>query len=208
MSFDGDLYPEAGASKVITSKGDLVRGNASGDRERYGIGSTNQILQVKSGTVSWETLSTAGSILTTQGDILFQDASGLQRLAAGTSGDFLKTQGTGADPVWASAGSDWTLLDSTVLTSSGNLQTGTFAAKNSLYCQIYAAQTTTTNQTVKVNNDNSALYNWRGQANNGTQSARSAVSNGIIYLYDTSTSSNFALAQMFISNDADSKNYL
>ena len=47
MSFNGDLYPTAGASKVITSKGDLVRGNASGDRERYGIGSTDQVLQVK-----------------------------------------------------------------------------------------------------------------------------------------------------------------
>ena len=55
MSFDGDLYPEAGASKVITSKGDLVRGDASGNRERYGIGSTGQVLTVASGTVAWAT---------------------------------------------------------------------------------------------------------------------------------------------------------
>ena len=54
MSFNGDLYPTAGASKVITSKGDLVRGNASGDRERYGIGSSNQVLTVSSGTIAWE----------------------------------------------------------------------------------------------------------------------------------------------------------
>ena len=40
--------------------------------------------------------------LTTQGDIVYRDSSGLQRLAAGTSGQFLKTQGTGANPVWAS----------------------------------------------------------------------------------------------------------
>ena len=53
MSFDGDLYPEAGASKVITSKGDLVRGDASGNRERYGIGSTGQVLSVQSGTIDW-----------------------------------------------------------------------------------------------------------------------------------------------------------
>jgi hypothetical protein len=62
LSFDGDLYPEAGASKVITSKGDLVRGDASGDRERYGIGSTGQILTVASGTVAW---ATAGGGVTT-----------------------------------------------------------------------------------------------------------------------------------------------
>ena len=43
-----------------------------------------------------------GTTITTQGDILYRDGSGLQRLAAGTSGQFLKTQGTGANPVWGS----------------------------------------------------------------------------------------------------------
>ena len=45
-----------------------------------------------------------GTTITTQGDILYRDGSGLQRLGAGTSGYFLKTQGTGANPVWAEAG--------------------------------------------------------------------------------------------------------
>lgn len=35
-----------------------------------------------------------------QGDILYRGASAWARLAAGTSGKFLKTQGGGADPVW------------------------------------------------------------------------------------------------------------
>lgn len=35
-----------------------------------------------------------------QGDILIRDASGWTRLAAGTSGQLLKTQGAGANPVW------------------------------------------------------------------------------------------------------------
>jgi len=42
-----------------------------------------------------------GTTLTTQGDILYRDGSGLARLAAGTNGQFLKTQGSGANPVWA-----------------------------------------------------------------------------------------------------------
>jgi hypothetical protein len=42
--------------------------------------------------------------ITTQGDILYRDGSGLARLGAGTSGQFLKTQGTGANPVWADTG--------------------------------------------------------------------------------------------------------
>ena len=36
-----------------------------------------------------------------QGDILYRGATTWSRLAAGTSGQYLKTQGTGADPVWA-----------------------------------------------------------------------------------------------------------
>jgi hypothetical protein len=62
----------------------------------------------------WEQMSSAGTngtdgtdlttTLTTQGDILYRDGSGLQRLGAGTSGQFLKTQGTGANPVWGEAG--------------------------------------------------------------------------------------------------------
>jgi hypothetical protein len=54
----------------------------------------------------------------TQGDILYYGASGAPtRLGFGTTGDFLKTQGTGANPVWAtisgglSDASTWRLTD-------------------------------------------------------------------------------------------------
>ena len=58
-----------------------------------------------------------GTTITTQGDILYRDGSGLARLGAGTSGQFLKTQGTGANPVWASAGGGLQSIQS--FTSSG-----------------------------------------------------------------------------------------
>ena len=45
-----------------------------------------------------------GTTLTTQGDILYRDGSGLARLAAGTSGQALITGGSGANPSWGSAG--------------------------------------------------------------------------------------------------------
>jgi hypothetical protein len=146
---------------------------------------------------------TQGSL--TAGDVVFSDGSNLQRLAIGSASDQLRVNVSASAPEWftPAGAAGWTELASVgPLGASGTLESGTFAAMDSLYCQIYAAQT---NQTVKFNSDNSANYNWRGQANNGAQSTRSAVSNGIIYLYDTATSSNFALAQMFISNDADSK---
>ncbi len=52
MSFSGDLYPEAGASVVMTTKGDMVDYNTS--RQRLGIGSTGQVLTVTGGLPVWE----------------------------------------------------------------------------------------------------------------------------------------------------------
>jgi|TARA_B110000263_G_scaffold117771_1_gene102636 hypothetical protein len=43
--------------------------------------------------------------LTTHGDMLFRDSSGVQRLAAGTPNQMLVTKGASADPVWGSSNS-------------------------------------------------------------------------------------------------------
>ena len=58
----------------------------------------------------WDQMSSAGTngtdistTLTTQGDILYRDGSGLQRLAAGTNGQLLKTGGSGANVSWTDA---------------------------------------------------------------------------------------------------------
>jgi len=53
MSFSGDLYPTAGATSVMTSKGDIVRFDSQ--RERYGILATGKVLTVSSGGLpAWE----------------------------------------------------------------------------------------------------------------------------------------------------------
>ena len=46
-----------------------------------------------------------GTVITTQGDILYRDGSGLQRLGAGTNGQALITGGTGANPSWGTISS-------------------------------------------------------------------------------------------------------
>ena len=51
MSFNGDLYPTAGADVVMTTKGDVVRYDS--ERERYGIGSSGQVLAVQSNLPTW-----------------------------------------------------------------------------------------------------------------------------------------------------------
>jgi len=67
---------------------------------------------VSNGTY-WNIMSSAGtngtngtdltSTLTTQGDILYRDGSGLQRLGYGTSGKVLTTKGSGQNPTWETA---------------------------------------------------------------------------------------------------------
>ena len=52
MSFSGDLYPTAGATSVLTTKGDMVDFDTA--RQRLGIGSTNQVLTVTAGLPAWE----------------------------------------------------------------------------------------------------------------------------------------------------------
>jgi hypothetical protein len=69
---------------------------------------------VSNGTY-WELMSSAGTngtdgtdvgtTITTQGDILYRDGSGLQRLGAGTNGQALLTGGTGANPSWGTISS-------------------------------------------------------------------------------------------------------
>jgi len=51
MGYNGDLYPTAGASVVLDTKGQIVRYNT--EREAYNIGSTNQVLTVVAGLPAW-----------------------------------------------------------------------------------------------------------------------------------------------------------
>jgi len=65
-------------------------------------------------TTYWNVMSTAGTngtdvgtTITTQGDILYRDASGLARLGYGTAGQVLQTGGSGANPSWGTVSSDF-----------------------------------------------------------------------------------------------------
>jgi hypothetical protein len=91
---------------------------------------TNQA--VGNATAYWNIMSSAGtngtngtdltSTLTAQGDIVYRDGSGLAKLSAGTSGQFLKTQGSGANPVWGTVSGG--MLQSTFNTNSTAVSQG------------------------------------------------------------------------------------
>lgn len=146
MSFNGDQYPNF-AAKVITTRGDIVRGSSTGERERLGLGSANQVLQSDGTDIDWETLALADSTLTTQGDILYQNASGLARLGQSTDGYVLTTKGAAANPVWAAAGA--TVTTQSITPTDDQTTTNeeyedvanaslTLASRSNGYCMITA----------------------------------------------------------------------
>ena len=99
----------------------------------------------------WEQMSSAGtdgtdltSTLTTQGDILYRDASGLQRLGAGTSGQALITNGTGANPSWGDVSG--TVLGVATGQSTGNVGISNDGSTNYIYGDIVGGSLTYTPQ--------------------------------------------------------------
>lgn len=70
-------------------------------------GASSKILRVNSGATAVE-FDSLSSILdglgSAQGDVLYRGASGWTVLTPGTSGQFLKTNGASADPVWDTVG--------------------------------------------------------------------------------------------------------
>lgn len=68
-----------------------------------------------------------------QGDILFRGATGWQRLAAGTAGQVLKTQGTAANPLWGDGGTTQTLIVQDVKSSgtmAGSFTSGAWRTRD------------------------------------------------------------------------------
>lgn len=95
-------------AKLATAVANTVKGNATAATATptditvaasriFGRKATGNLVDM---TLS-EALDLIGSAA--QGDILYRDSSTWARLAAGTSGTFLKTQGASANPVWATA---------------------------------------------------------------------------------------------------------
>ena len=131
-------------------------------------------------TAYWEQMSAAGAngtngtdlttTLTTQGDIVYRDGSGLARLAAGTSGQVLQTGGSGANPSWGTISSDCVkLANGTFNTSASQLDIdGYFNDSTYAYYKfIFSTQSTGAS-------GNTIRFRWRN-------SSGSALSDGAYY---------------------------
>ena len=93
-----------------------------------------------------------------QGDVLYYDGSNYARLAAGTSGQFLKTQGSSANPTWASV-SDPPLAfvsSSTASDSASVALTGIDNSADSWMVVIEGVNVATDGQQIRMRTSNDA----------------------------------------------------
>lgn len=97
-----------------------------------------QIVEVIYDGTNFQLLSPAVKTLITsflaaseaQGDILYRGASTWERLAASTAGLFLKTQGAGANPVWAAPGGVTVEIGTFTITNAGGTGNKTITLSN------------------------------------------------------------------------------
>lgn len=92
-----------------------------------------------------------GTVITTQGDLLYRDGSGLQRLAKGTAGQALKMNTAANAPEWGTISSDWVKLGSGSGSNVSSVSVDFFSADYKIY-KIF-------------------IYNWYSVSSNGTGSA-------------------------------------
>ena len=81
---------------VVTTRGDVIIGDVSGDAARLPIGTVDQILVSDGTDVAWQD-NQGGLVdpMTTRGDIIVRDAANASaRLGVGTNGQILKSDGT------------------------------------------------------------------------------------------------------------------
>ena len=114
-----------------------------------------------------------GTTITTQGDILYRDGSGLQRLAAGTAGNVLQTGGSGANPSWTAVSSDFVKIQSTTVSSNVSSVTLT-GFDDSVYASYY----------LRVNNAKTELTGTqRGKIMMRVNTAGGVQSGGTDYIH-------------------------
>jgi hypothetical protein len=101
---------------VLTTRGDVLRKGAS-NAERLALGAANSILSSDGTDVKYQTVATLLESLigSTRGAIPYRGGSAWTGLSPGTSGQFLKTQGANADPIWADVVSTGRLIAGTPL---------------------------------------------------------------------------------------------
>ncbi|HKY19579.1 MAG TPA: hypothetical protein VJM31_00045 [Vicinamibacterales bacterium] len=131
-----DISASAASDAVLRESGSVLgfgtiaTGGIANDAVTYAkiqnISATSRILGRKTAGAGDTEECTLSEVLdfigsATQGDILYRGAAGWARLGAGTAGQFLQTNGAGANPAWTTGGATvGGLLDSRLIRKTSN----------------------------------------------------------------------------------------
>lgn len=146
-----------------------------------------------------------------QGDIIYFNGTTWTRLAPGTAGQVLKTQGTGANPVWGEGGlAPTTLLSQALPTAANNLviNSTTITTTYKMFSLIIseASHNTGDNSTqyrVELSGDNGSTYSAPVSIADPGNSSRTPGSDVKIYGADSTTLGK-AITAMTIPRDTSS----
>ena len=142
-----------------------------------------------------------------QGDVLYYDGSNYARLAAGTDGQFLKTQGSSANPTWASVSDPALVFVSTQVASSSASISFTGIDNTSdmwmVVLQGVNAATDNTVMTMRTSNDTSS-HSYDSGGSDYNWSMTGLYSGDDYSKYDTADGAlDFGADPNLIGNDAD-----
>ena len=111
MSFNGNQYGNF-ATKVITTRGDIIRGSSTGARERLGLGSSTEVLTSDGTDIDWA--AAGGAPTTTKGDLSGYSTTAA-RIPISTNNFSLYGDST------AALGLKWAASPTSTLTTTGDL---------------------------------------------------------------------------------------
>lgn len=135
---------------------------------------------------------------THQGDILYDNGTTVTRLTPGTSGQFLQTQGNGANPQWG--GSGLLFVSNTPVAAANN--TGNISITNTNFYQInFFFNTLSADDTfvIRINNDTGSVYKYAydGRTTGASITGGSASATSIIPSTASATASNLQAVGSF-----------
>lgn len=129
----GTIATQAASAVAITGGAiagitDLAVGDGGTGASDAATARTNLGLAIGSNVQAYDSdLAALAALSFSQGDIIHHNGTALVRLAAGTSGWYLKTQGAGANPVWAAVAGGGGVATDAIFDAKGDLPVGTGA---------------------------------------------------------------------------------